>query len=153
VNKGQPVRLDGLLFPVTISWLYLKRDGKLEKRFVLSTRLLKGSTITGWGRCRWSIEGCFKTAKHRFGLHRLGQQTLLGVYRWLVLYLISFILAHWLDRSTGATELPDWGESAALALKTLLPEVVLCLLLFKVEQACSLLQSVGLDLQLVEVKT
>lgn len=34
-NKGQQVRLDGLSFPVTISWLYLKRNGKLEKRFVL----------------------------------------------------------------------------------------------------------------------
>lgn len=66
-KKGQQVKLDGLSFPVTISWLYLKRNGKLEKRFVLSTRPLKGSTITGWGRRRWSIEGFFKTIKHRFG--------------------------------------------------------------------------------------
>jgi hypothetical protein len=99
-NKGQQVRLDGKSIPVTISWLYLKRDGKLEKRFVLSTRPLKGSTITWWGRRRWSIEGFFKTAKHRFGLHRFGQQTLLGVYRWLILCLISFILAHWVYLST-----------------------------------------------------
>ncbi|WP_225894821.1 hypothetical protein [Leptolyngbya sp. O-77] len=49
VKKGQQVRLEGLNFPVTISWLYLKRDGQLEKRFVLSTRPLKGSTITWWG--------------------------------------------------------------------------------------------------------
>ncbi len=26
-KRGQQVRLDGLSFPVTISWLYLKRDG------------------------------------------------------------------------------------------------------------------------------
>ncbi len=39
------------------------------------------------------IEGWVKTAKHRFGLHRFGQGTLLGVYRWLVLSLISYILA------------------------------------------------------------
>ncbi|MGI2908493.1 hypothetical protein [Tolypothrix sp. VBCCA 56010] len=31
------------------------------------------------------LVGWFKTAKHRFGLHRFGQGTLLGVYRWLVL--------------------------------------------------------------------
>lgn len=153
VKKGQQVRLDGLDFPVTISWLYLKRDGKLEKRFVLSTRPLKGSTITWWGRRRWSIEGFFKTAKHRFGLHRFGQQTLLGVYRWLVLCLISFILAHWVYLSTGSTALPDWGESAALALKMLLPEVLMGLLLLHVERSRSLLQSVGFDLQLVELKT
>jgi hypothetical protein len=30
----------------------------------------------------------FKTAKHRFGLHRFGQQILLGMYRWLILFLL-----------------------------------------------------------------
>lgn len=123
---------------MTISWLYLKRDGKLEKRFVLSTRPLKGSTITWWGRRRWSIEGFFKTAKHRFGLHRFGQQTLLGVYRWLILCFISFMLAHWVYLSTKSSELPDWGASAALALKTLLPALVVCLLLIEVERTRSL---------------
>lgn len=152
-KKGQQVRLEGLSFPVTISWLYLKRDGKLEKRFVLSTRPLKGSTITWWGRRRWSIEGFFKTIKHRFGLHRFGQQTLMGVYRWFILCLISFILAHWVYLSTRPTELPDWGKAAALALQLLLPEVAVCLLLIQVEQSRMLLQSLGLDLQLVEAKT
>jgi hypothetical protein len=125
----------------------------LEKRFVLSTRPLKGSTITWWGRRRWGIEGFFKTVKHRFGLHRFGQQTLLGVYRWFTLCLISFMLAHWVYLSTASTELPAWGEVAALARKKLLPEVVMCLLLINVEQSRSLLQAVGLDLQLVAVKT
>ena len=32
--------------------------------------------MTWWGRRRWQIEGFFKTAKHRFGLHRFGQQTM-----------------------------------------------------------------------------
>jgi len=41
-----------------------------------------------------AIEGFFKTSKHRFGLHRFGQGTLLAVYRWLVLSLIAFTLAH-----------------------------------------------------------
>jgi hypothetical protein len=53
-KRGQQVRLVGLKFPVCISWYYLKRDnGKKEKRFVLSTKPLKGSTITWWGRRRW----------------------------------------------------------------------------------------------------
>jgi hypothetical protein len=93
-KRGQQVRLLGLKFPVSVSWYYLKRDnGKKEKRFVLSTKQLKGSTITWWGRRRWQIEGWFKTVKHRFGLHRFGQGTLVGVYRWLVLSLIADLLA------------------------------------------------------------
>ncbi|QYO68555.1 transposase [Leptolyngbya sp. 7M] len=152
-TKGQQVVLEGLSFPVTISWLYLKRDGKLEKRFVLSTRPLKGSTSTWWGRRRWSIEGFFKTIKHRFGLHCFGQQTLLGVYRWFVLCLVSFILAHWTYLSTGSALLPDWKQSATSALQLLLPDVAICLLLSQIERSRSLLQSRGLDLQLVSMKT
>jgi hypothetical protein len=66
-KRGQQVQFVGLKFPVTVSWYYLKRgDGKLEKRFVLSTRPLKASTINWWGKRRWQIEGWFKTAKHRW---------------------------------------------------------------------------------------
>lgn len=96
-KPGQRVHLQGLSCPVTIAWCYLKRDGqkKRAKRYVLSTEALKASMIVWWGRHRWQIEGFFKTAKHRFGLHRFAQQTLLGMYRWLVLSLVAFILAHW----------------------------------------------------------
>ena len=38
-------------------------------------------------------EGWFKVVKHRFGLHRFGQATYQGVYRWLVISLIAFTLA------------------------------------------------------------
>jgi hypothetical protein len=85
-RRAQPVRLVRLSIPVSISWYYLKRDkGRLEKRFVLSTKPLKGTIISRWGKKRWQIEGWFKTAKHRFGLHRFGQSTLVGVYRRLLL--------------------------------------------------------------------
>lgn len=50
-KRGQQVWFVGLNFPVTVSWYYLKRDnGKLEKRFVLSTKPLKASTINWWGK-------------------------------------------------------------------------------------------------------
>lgn len=53
-KPGQQVRLVGLKFPVTVCWYYLKRDnGKMEKRYVLSTRRLKASTIKWWGKRRW----------------------------------------------------------------------------------------------------
>jgi len=57
------------------------------------------------GDGRW---GWFKTAKHRFGLHRFGQCYSLGVYRWLVLFLYfgalgvfinQFHWSTWLGRS------------------------------------------------------
>ncbi len=153
VKKGPQVRLEGVPFPVTISWLYLKRDGKLEQRFVLSTQPLKGSTITGWGRRRWSIEGFFKTSKHRFGLHRFGQQSLQGVYRWLILSFISFILAHWAYLSTAPLDRPDWGKSASLALTSFFPSVVIGNLWTEIERTRPLLQSLGFDFQLIALET
>jgi hypothetical protein len=137
----------------SVSWYYLKRDnGKLEKRFVLSTKQLKGSTITWWGRRRWQIEGWFKTAKHRFGLHRFGQGTLLGVYRWLVLSLIAYILAHWAYLSSGTPDLPDWGQAAQLALQALLPHLLLFLFLLDLERIRPLALSHGIYIQLSRCK-
>ena len=78
-TRGQQLRLSGLKFPVHLSWYYFKRDdGKWEKRYVLCTKALKGSTITRWGRRRWQIEGFFKVAKYRFGLDRFGESALFG---------------------------------------------------------------------------
>ena len=70
-KKGQQVQITGFERMVNASWFYLERNGKLVKRFVISTRVLKGSTITWWGRRRWAIEGFFKTVKYQFGLARL----------------------------------------------------------------------------------
>jgi hypothetical protein len=132
---------------------YLKRDdGKKEKRFVLSTKQLKGSTITWWGRRRWQIEGWFKTAKHRFGLHRFGQGTLLGVYRWLVLSLIAYLLAHWAYLSSGTTDLPDWGQAAQIALQAILPQLLLFLFLLELERMRPLALSYGIYIQLSRCK-
>ena len=58
-KPGQQVRLVGLKFPVDRAWYDLKRDlCKLEKRFVLSTKPLKASQITWWGKRRnanWGV--------------------------------------------------------------------------------------------------
>ncbi len=152
-KRGQQVRLVGLKFSVWLSWYYLKRDdGRLEKRFVLSTKALKASTITWWGKRRWQIEGWFKTAKHRFGLHRFGQGTELGVYRWLVLSLIAYLLAHWAYLSMGLSALPDWGEAAQLALESLLPQLVLFLLLLDIQRLQPLARAQGFDIQVTRCK-
>lgn len=94
-NRGQQIYLNGLDIPVFLSWVWLKRDGKRVQRFIISTKPMKGKTIARWGKKRWQIEGFFKTVKHCFSLHRFGQKTLLGVYRWLILSFISYLLAYW----------------------------------------------------------
>ena len=150
-KKGQQVQITEFDRMVTASWFYLERNGKLEKRFVISTRVLKGSAITWWGRRRWAIEGFFKTAKYQFGLASFGQQTLLGVYRWLILSFISFVLAHcWAGDppsrvyvSLRRAHLPDWKEAALLTLQQLLPKTAVNLLLIELESKRDLLASGG----------
>nr|WP_235622540.1 transposase [Trichormus variabilis] len=152
-KQGQQVYLFGLSFPVTVSWYYLKRDnGKLEKRFVLSTRPIKASTLKWWGKRRWQIEGWFKTAKHRFGLHRFGQGTLLGMYRWLILSLTAYLIAHWTHLHIQPTSPPDWGQAAQTALESIFPHIVVYLLLLDIERLAHLALSCGFDIQISRCK-
>lgn len=99
------------------------------------------------------IEGWFKTAlASLFGLHRFGQGTLLGVYRWLVLSLIAYLLAHWAYLSTNTTDLPDWGAAAFFALQVFLPQLVLFLLLLEIERLRPLCCIQGIDIQITRCK-
>jgi hypothetical protein len=152
-KAGSQVQLKGLNLVVTIAWFYLKRNGKWQKRYVLSTRTLKAGTITWWGKRRWQIEGWFKTAKHRFGLHRFGQQTQLGMYRWLILSLTAYLLAHWAYLSTESSmALIDWAKAAEAALHQLLPALATLLLLLEVSRLQSLLHSQGFDIHISRCK-
>ncbi|MBD2451960.1 transposase [Nostoc sp. FACHB-152] len=152
-QQGQQVYLFGLNFPVTVSWYYLKRDnGKLEKRFVLSTRPIKASTLKWWGKRRWQIEGWFKTAKHRFGLHRFGQGTLLGMYRWLILSLTAYLIAHWTYLHIKSASPPDWGQAAQIALESIFPKIVVYLLLLNIERFAHLARSCGFDIHISRCK-
>ncbi len=154
-KAGTQVRLTGLTLDVTIAWFSLKRDGQWQKRYVLSTRALKASPITWWGKRRWQIEGWFKAAKHRFGLHRFGQQTLKGMYRWLILSLTAYLLAHWAYLSTetaSSSSFLDWAEAAEMALHQLLPQFAVLLLLLEVSCLQSLLHSQGFTIHLSRCK-
>ncbi|ARV60620.1 hypothetical protein BZZ01_20185 [Nostocales cyanobacterium HT-58-2] len=152
-QQGQQVYLFGLKFPVTVSWYYLKRDnGKLEKRFVLSTRPIKASTLKWWGKRRWQIEGWFKTAKHRFGLHRFGQGTLLGMYRWLILSLTAYLIAHWSYMHTQPTSPPDWGQAAQIALESIFPQILVYFLLLNIERLTPLARSCSFDIYISRCK-
>lgn len=151
-NRGQQVYLNGLNFPVFISWVWLKREGKRVKRFVISTKPMKGKTIARWGKHRWQIEGFFKTAKHQFSLHRFGQKTLLGVYRWLILSFVSYLLAYWTYLHLGNFDKLDWFDSAQQALILLLPHILLLSLLRKFELVSPWLYQQGFELCLIRCK-
>ncbi len=110
-----------------------------------------------------SLVGWFKTAKHRFELHRFAQGTLLGVYRWLVLSLISYVLAHWAYLSTAIrqtpphiaiakTNLPDWGRAAEIAFQTIFPHLVMLFLLQDIERLRDVALSQGIDIQISRCK-
>ncbi|MBW4596681.1 MAG: hypothetical protein KME46_28220, partial [Brasilonema angustatum HA4187-MV1] len=43
------------------------------------------------------------------------QSTLKGVYRFLVLSIVTYLLSHWAYLWSDYTGLPDWGELAAIA--------------------------------------
>jgi hypothetical protein len=151
-TRGQQVYLNGLDIPVFLSWVWLKRDGKRVQRFIISTKPMKGKTIARWGKRRWQIEGFFKTIKHCFSLHRFGQKTLLGVYRWLILSLISYLLAYWVYLHLGDSDNLDWFNSAQIALTLLLPHVLLLSLLNQIQTVIPWLNELGFDFCLIRCK-
>lgn len=77
-----------------------------------------------------------------------------GVYRWLVLSLISYVLAHWAYLSTASASdtLPDWGEAAEIAFQTVFPHLVVLLLLQHIERLRELTLSQGINIQISRCK-
>jgi hypothetical protein len=122
------------------------------KRYVISTIPLKAATISWWGKRRWQIEGWFKTAKHRFGLDKFGQCTLLGIYRWLILSVTAYLLAHWTYLAQYYPHTLDWGQAAFLALSTFFPILLLSLLLLDIERLRPLALSHGIDITISRCK-
>ena len=138
-----------------LSWYYFRReDGKWAKRYVLCTKALKASTITWWGRRRWQSCWFFHALPNTDeGLDRFGQQTLLGVYRWLVLSLTAYLLAHWGHLHSGGGDLPDWGKAAQKALELLLPLMALLPVLAEIQRLQHDAKCYGLDINVTWCKT
>lgn len=144
-TRGECVFLAGLSVPVYVAAYWLKRDGGRQKRFVISTKALSPAHIVRWGKRRWRIEGFFKTAKSGFSLDRFGQSTRLGVYRYLLLSLIAYLLAHWGHLSHRHRTLPRWSEAAQTILEEVLPKTVIRELLREIEKRSALLRSHGVE--------
>ena len=124
VRSGEQVTPTGLSFAVTVARYHLKRQGKRETRFVVATFTAKRHLISRWGKRRWRIEGFFKTIKGRFGLARFGQQTLVGVLRFLVLSLLAFTLTQWQVWAVPEGAWPDWQKFAVEVRHQLVPELL-----------------------------
>jgi hypothetical protein len=147
-KRGQQVDLAGISYPLTVSWFWLKRaEGKRELRFVVSTHPYSGVYLVRLGRRRWAIEGFFKTIKHRFGLHRFGQSTRLGVYRWLILAWVAYLLAHWIDQWALPPVL-DWKAASDFALKILFPSIIWFQLLKHIQCHTDIAAHFGFDIVL-----
>jgi hypothetical protein len=147
-KRGQLLYVDGIPYPLTISWFWLKRaDNKRELRFVVSTHPYSGVYLVRLGRRRWAIEGFFKTAKHRFGLHCFGQSTKIGVYRWLLLSLIAYLLAHWMVQWSLPPQL-DWKVASDLALDILFPSIVFIKLLKSIQRHSEITTQFGFEIVL-----
>lgn len=80
-----------------------------------------------------------------------------GVYRWFILSLISYVLAHWAYLSTAmpaascanaSFDLPDWGEAAEVAFQTIFPHLVVLLLLQDIDRLRELALSQGINIQI-----
>lgn len=74
------------------------------------------------------------------------------MYRWLILSLVAFILAHWGYLSLEAQALPDWAEAAATVLEVALADVLVALLLADIERKRPLLQQQGIEVQITRCK-
>ena len=147
---GQQIYLVDLPFPVSVAHYYFKQDnGKYLKRYVICTKQLKASTLVWWGKKRWQIEGFFKTIKHRFSLHCFGQETKLGVDRWLILSFLSFVLAYatYCFELGGATEL-NWRIAAQKTWEILFPSVLLNILLRDIERLEPIANQHGIAVQI-----
>lgn len=144
--------LEGLEIPVYVASYWLKREGGRERRFVLSTKAMHPRHIVRWGKRRWRIEGFFKTAKGRFSLDRFGQGTRLGVYRYLILSLVAYLLAHRGHLGQGREGLPRWAEAARAILEEVLAEMVIEGLLIEIEERGALLRSHGIEVRVDRCK-
>ena len=74
------------------------------------------------------------------------------MYRWLILSLTAYLIAHWTYLLTQFPRLPDWGEAAQIALESFFPQIVVSLLLLDIERLIPLARSRGFDINISRCK-
>lgn len=68
------------------------------------------------------------------------------MYRFLVLSMVAYLLAHWAHLWSGGGTLPNWGEVSRLAIDPLFPQLALLVLLMNMKRLRSVARTQGLDL-------
>ncbi|MEM6866919.1 MAG: transposase [Cyanobacteria bacterium P01_C01_bin.121] len=144
-HRGQRVTLKDLDPSVTLSWFWRKHEdtGEREQHFVVATEALSGAYIVRLSKRRWAIEDCFKVLKHQFGWDAFGAGTLLGMYRWWILALISYLISHWQALVSEASAI-NWRQAAHEARKQLFPGEVLACFLHELEDIRPVLAELGI---------
>ncbi len=151
-RQGRALWLQGLPFPVWAASFYLRHpEGKVEKRFVVSTEPMKPPALVRWGRRRWKIEAFFKVMKQRFGLGRFGQKSRVGVYRFLLLSFLAFLLSQLMEPLPPTGEDPDWGRRAEMAAIFLLLPLLHLELLIEREKLRRMAQELGVGPEAMEL--
>ena len=151
-RRGERTQLNDLEIPVSVSWFWRKHEktGQRDQHFVVATEALSGPYIVRLGKRRWAIEACFKTLKHQFGWDCFGQGSLLGMYRWWILALISYLITHWHFLASEQTTL-DWQRAAQEARDELFPQEVLACFLHESKRIQPILDKLGISLNLTRV--
>jgi hypothetical protein len=105
-----------------VCWIWLNTEQDKEQRLIISTSSRAAAGIRQTGKRRRKIEAFFKTLKSRFGLGRFGQQSKMGVLRYLCLSLLSYQLCHF-EQIDSQQEVPScwpgWGALARTARRKL----------------------------------
>ena len=71
----------------------------------------------------------------------------LGVFRWLILSLLTYLLAHWVHRWSSPTVL-RWKATSRLALDSLLPSLVGLKLLRQIRDQAEIAARYGIEITL-----
>lgn len=74
------------------------------------------------------------------------------MYRWLVLSLTAYLLAHWVYLHTPTNPLPNWGEATQKALELLLPLMALLPMLAEIQRLQPLAKHHGIDINVTWCK-
>jgi|APDOM4702015023_1054809.scaffolds.fasta_scaffold23916_1 hypothetical protein len=131
-KQGEQVTLLELDVPIWAAhFTWHNQDGTSEVRYIVATFQATARYLCQVGKHRFKIEGFFKTIKHTFSLHRFGQRTPLGAYRFLVLSFFAFILSHLHHLAAYHPQPPVWSSLAQYLRRLLLPGLVWRELLFE----------------------
>ncbi|MCX7594252.1 MAG: hypothetical protein N2235_10900 [Fischerella sp.] len=74
------------------------------------------------------------------------------MYRWLILSLTAYPIAHWTHLYIQPTSPPNWGQAAQTALESIFPKIVVYLILLDIERFDRLARSCGFDIHISRCK-